>query len=527
MAVIPSAYNALMGMFSPRQPQNVSGSIYDMARADAQRQMLAQIGGGLMAAAVPQTATMRAQALQAALGNMGNIGNSVYNAAQLRLAEQKQQQEAQLRNAAAERLKSLYGDGVAESVELPSQPSVSSFGPRVQQPVQPSPQSEIGALVNPNQARIAAPPVPSASATRPQRSSALTLAQIARVRDVEALEGPIAAANLASELQYKNAQPPEPKGELALGVAALQNLGISQDRINDFINKSIDGQPTEFSKNLNAYLHAPEGSEEKKYLGNLLQQQTGQNPEYYAPQEVDTPSGKRLTQYPKSGAGSAIDLGPVKTSAEVKAEEKAAELDVEKKAFQPKALRAIINTETKALDVMESIDRALTILRESPQDATGLIGSAKSKIPGTAAFNLVEALKTVQGNIGFDRLQQMRLESPTGGALGQVAVKELEYLQGTKGSLDIGQNPETLIKILTNIASDIDSMTSSMYDAYNQDYGDGSITRETQYSMDQIYSAPQTMVDALRNQYSDDAEFKREFDKKFGRNASKYYLGGM
>lgn len=210
MAVPSSAYNALMGLFSTRQPQNVSGSIYDMARADAQKQMLAQIGGGLMAAAVPQTATMRAQALQSAFGNMGNIGNSVYNAAQLRLAEQKQQQEAQLRNAAAERLKSLYGDGVAESVDLPSQPSMSGFGPRVQQPMQPSTQSEIGALVNPNQAIIAAPPAPSASASRPQRSSALTPAQIARVRGVEALEGPIAAANLASELQYSNAQPQKP-----------------------------------------------------------------------------------------------------------------------------------------------------------------------------------------------------------------------------------------------------------------------------------------------------------------------------
>lgn len=89
MAVIPSAYNALMGMFSPRQPQNVSGSIYDMARADAQKQMLAQIGGGLMAASVPQTATMRAQALQGAFGNMGNIGTGVYNAAQARLMAQK------------------------------------------------------------------------------------------------------------------------------------------------------------------------------------------------------------------------------------------------------------------------------------------------------------------------------------------------------------------------------------------------------------------------------------------------------
>ena len=58
-------------------------------------------------------------------------------------------------------------------------------------------------------------------------------------------------------------------------------------------------------------------------------------------------------------------------------------------------------------------------------------------IGGTEARNLSKTIETVSATIGFDRLQRMRDESPTGGALGQVAVQELEALRATMGSLDI------------------------------------------------------------------------------------------
>ena len=74
--------------FNPAQPA-ANASIYDLARADAQRQSMSALGAGLIGAAVPQTPLMRAQALQQAFGNMGNTSANIYNAAQLRLMEQK------------------------------------------------------------------------------------------------------------------------------------------------------------------------------------------------------------------------------------------------------------------------------------------------------------------------------------------------------------------------------------------------------------------------------------------------------
>lgn len=82
---------------------------------------------------------------------------------------------------------------------------------------------------------------------------------------------------------------------------------------------------------------------------------------------------------------------------------------------------------------------------------TGLVGKAQSYVPGTSAYNLNQRLLTVKANLGFDRLQQMRDASPTGGALGQVAVQELNALQSTIGSLEIGQSKEELKKNLDKI----------------------------------------------------------------------------
>lgn len=82
---------------------------------------------------------------------------------------------------------------------------------------------------------------------------------------------------------------------------------------------------------------------------------------------------------------------------------------------------------------------------------TGLVGKGSSFVPGSDAYNLNQRLLTIKANLGFDRLQQMRDASPTGGALGQVAVQELQALQATVGSLELGQSKEELKKNLDKI----------------------------------------------------------------------------
>lgn len=78
----------------------------------------------------------------------------------------------------------------------------------------------------------------------------------------------------------------------------------------------------------------------------------------------------------------------------------------------------------------------------------GITRSRTSQVPGTDAYTLAKRIDTIKANIGFDALSAMREASPTGGALGQVAVQEINYLQSTIANLDIGLPDEELAKSL-------------------------------------------------------------------------------
>jgi hypothetical protein len=101
--------------------------------------------------------------------------------------------------------------------------------------------------------------------------------------------------------------------------------------------------------------------------------------------------------------------------------------------------------------VLQDIQQAKKIAQESPTLSTGLVGGILRSVGGTQAKTLDELTKTIKANIGFDRLQRMRDESPTGGALGQVAVQELEALQASLGSLELSQDDAQLIRNLERL----------------------------------------------------------------------------
>lgn len=98
--------------------------------------------------------------------------------------------------------------------------------------------------------------------------------------------------------------------------------------------------------------------------------------------------------------------------------------------------------------INNAIDKAIN---KSDWWSTGFGAKSLANVGGTDAYNLQKTIDAIRSNIGFDKLQQMREASPTGGALGQVAVQELEMLQSALGSLDIGQSEEQLDATLAAI----------------------------------------------------------------------------
>jgi hypothetical protein len=107
----------------------------------------------------------------------------------------------------------------------------------------------------------------------------------------------------------------------------------------------------------------------------------------------------------------------------------------------------------KTNNILNTIDTAIGQVGGS---TAGLGGAVMSQIPGSKAVDLQENLLTIKANIGFNELSQMRKDSPTGGALGQVSDMENKALQAARASLEQRQSPDQLRTNLNKIKDSYD-----------------------------------------------------------------------
>jgi len=117
----------------------------------------------------------------------------------------------------------------------------------------------------------------------------------------------------------------------------------------------------------------------------------------------------------------------------------------------------------------ERTTRTLGLIDEAMKDISGWTtgaGSVLGFIPGTAARDFKAKIDSIKANIGFNELNEMRAASQTGGALGQVAVQELNFLQSVLGSLDVGQSTEQLKSNMENIKTRLENWQNT-----KQQYG--------------------------------------------------------
>ena len=172
-----------------------------------------------------------------------------------------------------------------------------------------------------------------------------------------------------------------------------------------------------------------------------------------------------------------------------------------------------------ANNVISTIDGALGLVGYT---TTGP-GSLLSGVSGTPARDLAAQLETIKANLGFDRLQQMRDMSPTGGALGSVAVQELTALQSTVSSLDQGQSPAQLKASLAKIKSHYENWR----DAVIKDAGGGvsGSWGDKGSSPAPARPVPQSAINELKMRKGDPAA-QRQFDAVFGEGAAARALGG-
>jgi hypothetical protein len=103
--------------------------------------------------------------------------------------------------------------------------------------------------------------------------------------------------------------------------------------------------------------------------------------------------------------------------------------------------------------VIQDIGRLTQLVSEAPwySPAVGTGSGLLEGLRGTNAADAKALAGTIRANIGFDRLQQMRESSPTGGALGAVTQNELDSLQAVLGSLDTAQSEDQFLQNLERL----------------------------------------------------------------------------
>lgn len=121
--------------------------------------------------------------------------------------------------------------------------------------------------------------------------------------------------------------------------------------------------------------------------------------------------------------------------------------DLERQELEDKARGRAASTQRAGQTVVQDITRAEALLGDIVR-GDGIIPAnlraTRAKIKGTPEWNFNQFKESALSNVGLDTLQQMRENSPTGGALGQVPIQQQTRLEQVLGSLNVEQDPTVL-----------------------------------------------------------------------------------
>lgn len=169
-------------------------------------------------------------------------------------------------------------------------------------------------------------------------------------------------------------------------------------------------------------------------------------------QDKKPPAGYRYTQ---SGDLEAIPGGP-------------ADMKIQGQFNQDTAMRDSMRADLDRLAL--EANRLLT--HPGLAKTTGLMSAVPgvggtATIPGTDAANFKAGLETLKSQTGFSVLQNMRNNSKTGGALGQVSDMENKLLQANLASLDRAQSEKEFKAALQRIVNYTEGAKDRLNNAYN------------------------------------------------------------
>ena len=179
------------------------------------------------------------------------------------------------------------------------------------------------------------------------------------------------------------------------------------------------------------------------------------------PGVTGTGTGAGVSQIGPLGQGQALvetDEGlrieAIPGGAEDQARQQALQQELGRQAQRERAGSTVIQDLQRALDLIPE----LGVIARGEGVLGGVTRQTQARVPGTVANRITQFTESALSNVGLDTLQQLRENSPTGGALGQVPIQQQTRLEQVLGSLKIDQPPDVLdanIKRVMNIYTDI------------------------------------------------------------------------
>lgn len=150
---------------------------------------------------------------------------------------------------------------------------------------------------------------------------------------------------------------------------------------------------------------------------------------------------------------------------------------------RPKDEQRAAAATARADTVLGKVDEAMRGINVLSAGSTGAV---LGRVPGTDAYDLRATVDTIKANLGFDELQKMREASPTGGALGGIAVQELHMLQSTVASLDTNQSAKQLKRNLAKVRQHYENWRAAVNKANGAGAESTPAPRTGPYSLDSL-----------------------------------------
>jgi hypothetical protein len=184
-------------------------------------------------------------------------------------------------------------------------------------------------------------------------------------------------------------------------------------------------------------------------------------------------------------------------------------------ADRPMMSRAIRSFGSKRDRVEANVIEAKKLLSEFTTEVGGVL----QFIPGTDSRTLSNKLETLKANIGFGQISEMRQESKSGGALGQVTEKELKFLQAVLANLDQFAPANVLAENLDIVLKSYDESVDRLQ--YNLDELDGiygtSADNRILFNPQRVYEGSR-YFDGLIEEIEQSTQSEKDLDKMFGIN---------